>query len=87
MNLQGVNYYWKTKEFPDLKFTDDKQIGLIAQDTEKVIPEIVTTDNNGYKGISYEKLTPVLVEAIKELKAENDRQQKEIEELKARLPR
>jgi hypothetical protein len=42
------------------------------------VPEVVTTDNNGYKGISYSKLVPVLIEAIKE-------QQKEIEELKLRI--
>jgi hypothetical protein len=72
MQLQGVYYYWRSHEFPELDFTDDKQIGLIAQDVENIIPEIVTTDNKGYKGISYEKLTPVLVEAIKSLKRDND---------------
>ncbi|PIY59476.1 secretion protein Por, partial [Candidatus Wolfebacteria bacterium CG_4_10_14_0_8_um_filter_37_11] len=43
-----------------------------------IFPELVTTDNNGYKGISYEKIVPVLTEAIKD-------QQKEIKELKARI--
>ena len=76
MKLQGVNYDWKVEEFPDLKFSAGRQVGLIAQDTEKVIPEVVTTDDNGYKGISYEKLTPILVEAIKE-------QQKQMEDIKA----
>jgi hypothetical protein len=53
-----------------------------VQDTEKVLPEIVTTHKDGYKGISYEKLTPVLVEAIKELSVKNDRQAKEIDALR-----
>ncbi|MBI4803173.1 MAG: tail fiber domain-containing protein [Elusimicrobia bacterium] len=78
MKLQGANYNWKTNEYPELKFSTAPQIGLIAQDAEKVIPEVVTTDNNGYKGISYEKLVPVLIEAAKE-------QQKEIEELKLKI--
>lgn len=78
MKLQGVRYNWKIKEFSELKFSATPQIGLIGQDTEKVIPEVVTTDNNGYKGISYEKLVPVLVEAIKE-------QQNEIEKLKEKI--
>ena len=42
------------------------------------MPEVVTTDNNGYMGISYEKLVPVLIEAVKE-------QQNEIEELKSKI--
>ncbi|NTW33368.1 MAG: tail fiber domain-containing protein, partial [Bacteroidetes bacterium] len=73
--LQGVTYYWKAKDFPDKNFTDDKQIGLIAQELEKVYPELVVTDKEGYKSVDYSKLTPILVEAIKE-------QQKEIKELK-----
>ena len=78
LQLQGVGFNWKKDEYPDLKFNDGPQIGFIAQDVEKIFPELVTTDNNGYKGISYEKIVPVLTEAIKE-------QQKQIEELKARI--
>ncbi|MFA5927946.1 MAG: tail fiber domain-containing protein [Candidatus Margulisiibacteriota bacterium] len=72
LELQGVNYNWRVQEFPLMEFSADKQIGLIAQDAEKVIPEIVSTDKEGYKGISYNKLTPFLVEAVKELKKEKD---------------
>jgi hypothetical protein len=70
--LKGVNYEWKTEEYPEKNFSNGKQIGMIAQDVEKVIPEIVHTDNEGMKSISYDKITAVLVEAIKELKAENE---------------
>jgi hypothetical protein len=42
-------------------------IGVIAQEVEKVFPEIVTTRDNGYKAVKYEKLTAVLIEAVKEL--------------------
>ncbi len=76
--LQGVSYDWRIDEYPDQGFIEGKQIGLIAQDVEEVIPEIVHTNDEGYKSISYEKLTAVLVEALKELKAENV-------ELKARI--
>ena len=72
LKLQGVNYFWKTKEFPDRYFNDKRQIGLIAQEVEKIFPELVLTDTDGYKSVDYSKLTPILVEAIKELKAEND---------------
>jgi hypothetical protein len=73
--LNPVNYEWKTDEYPEMKFSKDAQLGFIAQDVENIIPEVVTTDNNGYKGISYEKIVPVLTSAIQE-------QQKEIEQLK-----
>ena len=71
MKLQGVNYFWKIKDFPEKQFTNTKQIGFIAQDIEKIYPEMVITDDKGFKSVDYSRLTPVLVEAIKE-------QQKEI---------
>jgi hypothetical protein len=63
LSLRGVEYNTKGDE-PE----KEKQVGFIAQDVEKVIPGVVSTDKNGFKGIAYAKLTPVLVEAIKELK-------------------
>ena len=88
--LEGITYNWKTDEYPDKNFEDSKQIGLIAQEVEMIIPELVHTDNEGYKSIRYNKLTPVLIEAVKELKTKNDclqqqinNQQKEIDELKS----
>ncbi|HBX50879.1 MAG TPA: hypothetical protein DEH02_07410 [Bacteroidales bacterium] len=66
VKLQGVKYNWRQDEFPDMHFNDRRQIGLIAQDVEKIFPEIVNTNNEGYKNIDYAKLTPILVEAIKE---------------------
>jgi len=81
--LQGVKFDWRKDEFPKMNFPSGSQIGFIAQDVEPIFPELVTTDNNGYKGISYEKFVPVLTEAIKELNAKVDSQQKEIESLKA----
>lgn len=62
--IQGVTYYWKDKE-KDQK----KQIGLIAQDVEKVIPEVVNTDNKGFKSVAYQNLVAPIIEAIKELQA------------------
>jgi hypothetical protein len=53
-------------------------IGVIAQEVEKVFPEIVTTRDNGYKAVKYEKLTAVLIEAIKELSNEVKELKKQI---------
>ena len=70
--MRGVTYNWRTEEFPERNFEKDMQFGLIAQELEKVIPELVTTDGDGYKAIEYSHLVPVLIEAIKELKTENN---------------
>jgi hypothetical protein len=47
-------------------------VGVIAQEIEEVLPEIVTTRESGYKAVKYEKIVPLLIEAVKELKAEVD---------------
>ena len=80
--LEGVSYHWKTEEYPEWGFKETKQIGLVAQNVEDVIPELVSTDSKGYKAVSYDKLTAVLVEAVKELRAENDQLKAKMEELR-----
>ena len=65
--LQGVTFWWNQREYPQRFFSDKQQIGLIAQDVESVIPEVVRTDADGYKSITYDKLTAVLIEAVKEM--------------------
>jgi methyl-accepting chemotaxis protein len=62
VQLRGVSFEWKDK-VPDTSVQD---VGLIAQEVEKVVPEVVSTDGKGYKSIAYGKLTAVLVEAVKE---------------------
>jgi len=79
-SLRGVRYNWRTNDYPKLQFTDDSQIGLIAEEVETILPELVHADANGEKSVNYSKLSAVLIEAIKELKAEN-------ESLKNRLDR
>lgn len=85
LQLRGVRYEWKQDEFPSQNFDDKTHLGFIAQEVEQFFPEMVMTDNNGYKSVDYGRLTPVLVEAIKELKAENDDKNARIEKLTAQL--
>lgn len=73
--LNGLHYDWRIDEFKDNNFSKSRQIGFIAQELEEIFPEMVFTDEKGYKSVDYAKLTPVLVEAMKE-------QQKMIEELR-----
>ncbi len=72
MKLQGVTFDWK-KSDSILKIKED--IGFIAQDVQKVIPELVRENDNGMLSMRHQGIAPILLEAIKELKAE-------IEELK-----
>tara|TARA_B100001093_G_scaffold51508_1_gene43714 strand:+ start:3761 stop:10372 length:6612 start_codon:yes stop_codon:yes gene_type:complete len=72
LTLDGVKFDWKDKDKPN------DQLGFIAQDVEKVLPEVVNEienglgDYDGHKVVNYQAVVPVLVEAIKELKAEID---------------
>ena len=58
--LQGVSYHWRTEDYPGWGFKDTRQTGLVAQDVESVVPELVSTDTKGYKAVKYDKLTSVL---------------------------
>jgi hypothetical protein len=82
IRMQGVKYNWRYSEFPQLNFPEGEQIGVIAQDIEKIVPQVVYTDPDGYKSVSYEKLVPVLIEAIKEQQDLIKSQQDQIDELK-----
>jgi len=66
LNLKGYRYDWRTDEYPEMNFDKEKQVGLIAQDVEKIFPYLVRIDSRGYMAISYEKLSVILVEAVKE---------------------
>lgn len=64
--LRGVSFNWRSDEFVDMNFPEGKQIGLIAQEVEAVIPEVVDTNVDGYKSVDYSKLVATLIEANKE---------------------
>jgi hypothetical protein len=73
-DVQGVYYNYRTEEFPEHQFDTRLQIGVIAQQLEGEFPELVYTDANGYKSVEYAKLTPVLVQAVNELRSEYQQQ-------------
>jgi hypothetical protein len=81
MHLKGVSYEWKAEAI----LGKGRDIGLIAQDVEAIIPELVYTDSKGYKSLSYDKIVPVLVEAIKEQQKISDEQHTTIKELKGEI--
>lgn len=81
--LNGVSYELKKDKYSQKNFSAGRQIGLIAQNVEKVYPELVKTDNEGYKSVAYQNLVAVLVEAVKEQQSNIDKLKKEVEKLKA----
>ena len=81
--IRGVTYKWKRNEFPERNFTDKKQIGVIAQEVEDVFPELVSTNAEGYKSVDYTKLTPILLEAVKELKNQNSKLEKRLSKIES----
>ncbi len=48
--INPVGYTWRKKEFPDNNFDSRKHYGIIARELEEVLPELVDTDNEGFKG-------------------------------------
>jgi hypothetical protein len=78
--LRGVYFNWNKEAFPEKNFGAQDELGFIAQEVEKVVPEIVTKENtkDEYRSVKYDKLVALLVEAIKE-------QQKQIDSLKIQI--
>jgi hypothetical protein len=70
--LKPVHFTWRASEFPAYHFGDGMNAGLIAQDVEQVFPELVQTDERGFKTVNYTELPYLTLAAVKELKAEND---------------
>jgi len=85
-SLNPVYFRWRTDEFPEYQFHNRQESGLLAQDVEKVLPHLVQNDQHGHKAVFYNKEIQMhMVQAIKELKAENDELKKRLAALEARL--
>lgn len=83
MQLRGVTYDWKIDEFPNRNFSEEQQLGVIAQEVEQFFPQLVMTNDTGYKSVDYGKLTAVLIQAVREQQEMIARQQEQMKTLKA----
>lgn len=72
IQIQGVRYNFNKQKFADRAFPEGERDGLIAQQVQKVFPELVTADGDGYLAVDYVSLIPILIESIKELKTKVD---------------
>jgi len=61
--IGGYTFDWNDKQ----QTYTGKDVGVIAQEIQEVLPQVVTTRGNGYKAVKYEKIVPLLIESIKEL--------------------
>jgi hypothetical protein len=101
LSLRGVSYEWKSaSEIPVSKASDPskgefqidlynfpagRQLGVIAQEVEEIIPDLVVTGPDGVKSVDYLKMTPLLIEAIKEQQKMIDEQKIVIDQLLKRM--
>jgi hypothetical protein len=70
--LNGVTYNWNDLAHEvEHKDTSVKEVGVIAQQVNDVLPEVINIRDNGYMAVRYEKMVPLLIEAIKELTEQN----------------
>jgi hypothetical protein len=72
--LDGVTFNWNN--LAEDKQLDVREAGVIAQQVQNILPEVVTQRDNGYLAVRYEKLVPLLIEAIKELNAKVEQLEK-----------
>ncbi|MFG1499878.1 tail fiber domain-containing protein [Halobacteriovorax sp. XZX-3] len=84
-SLRGVTFDWKTDEFPERNFPKEKTVGFIAQEVEKVQPELVKTGQDGYKSVQYGNITALLVEAVKSISSKIDKLFNNDEEVKREI--
>ena len=66
--IGGYTFDWNDKQ----DTYEGHDVGVVAQEIHKVLPEVVAERSNGYLGVKYEKIVPLLIESIKELKQEVD---------------
>ncbi|PJJ54462.1 tail fiber domain-containing protein [Hymenobacter chitinivorans] len=81
--MRGVRYTWNALGVQHGGIAGAEQVGVLAQEIEKIYPELVSTDAQGYKAVNYAQLTPVLLEALKELHAQLDAQTQRAERAQA----
>jgi hypothetical protein len=86
-SLKGVTFDWDNDAFPEKEHSKkpeftERATGVIAQDVEKVLPEAVRENEDGFKNVAYGNMVGLLIEAIKEQQTQIDELKAEVAELK-----
>ena len=80
ISINGVKFTWKDG-YANIHSNTGNDVGVIAQEIEKILPEIVTERVTGYKAVNYEKLVALLIEGVKELNIKVEKLKERVKEL------
>lgn len=86
LSLEAYYFHWKRPN-PAQGFSPSRQVGLVAQEVQEVFPELVSADGEGTLYVDYSKLSPLLLQVIKEQQKQLNRQEGIIDELLMRVAR
>ena len=86
-SLEPVTFTFKRDAFPTRDFPVETQAGFLAQDLERVLPHLVTEDDEGYKGVAYERLGVYAVAGVKALDESMERLDESMERLDESMER
>ncbi len=81
MEFDWNDLYLQNQKNAPTGLINEHEIGLIAQEVEKVLPALVTTREDGFMAVKYDKIVPVLIEAVKEQQQQIEAQQAQINTL------
>ena len=80
-----MSFVWKKDQYPDKNFPEGRFLGVMAQDVEALFPELVSTDDDGFKVVRYNHFIPVFIESIKEQQQLLNKQNEKIDHLENEL--
>lgn len=83
--LRGVTFYWDTANAKARDLGTQQELGLIAQEVEAVLPEVVGTNPDGYKYLEYAKLTAFLIEVNKAQQTQIQAQAERLTQLEQKI--
>jgi hypothetical protein len=81
-SLKGITYDWNETAFRNGIKDESRQIGLFAQDVEKIFPEAVKNSKVGFKAVNYQALVGPIVEGVKTLTNQNKKENSELKRLR-----
>ncbi|MFO7935222.1 MAG: tail fiber domain-containing protein [Bacteroidales bacterium] len=87
LSMEGVRYRWNREDYPEKDFDQEVHLGFVAQELEKVVPELVVEGSDGYKSVNYQKVSTILVEAMKQQQQMLEEKDQQIRDLENRLER
>ncbi len=85
--LRPVYFNWRSDEFPERALGTETQLGLIAQEVERILPEMVVEGDDGFKRVRYSDLPLLLLQAIREQQQENENLRARVASLETTLQR